>query len=156
LCGQLGVACCCGCGLARAAEESKPDTPKLPDLKSRAHCGLICNENCPLFKATVTNDPAAKEKVFKEWGWKEKYGMDFDATKVFCHGCKPADNKPLNLSESKCTVRQCNRDRSLDSCIQCRQLAACDKDLWKNWPKFKQQAEKWQQEYLAAGVVQLV
>ena len=155
LCGQLGVACCCGCGLARAAAETKPGAGKLPDLKSRAHCGLICNEQCQLFKATVTNDPAAKEKVFKEWGWKEKFGMEFDPAKVYCHGCKPGD-KPLNVAEAKCTVRKCNRERGLESCLQCRSLAACDKDLWKNWPKFREQMVQLQQEYLATGAVQFV
>jgi hypothetical protein len=152
--GQLGVACCCSCRLARAADEAKPKGGTLPDLKSRAHCGLLCNDRCPLFKATVANDTAAKEKIFREWGWQEKYGMEFDAAKVFCHGCKPGD-RPLNISESRCTVRACSRERGLESCLQCRQLAACDKDLWKSWPKLKQQAEKWQQEYLAAGSVQL-
>jgi hypothetical protein len=157
-CGQLGVACCCGCGLALAGEEAKPGQPparQLPDLKSLAHCGLVCDERCPLFKATVTRDSAAKEKVFKEWGWREKYGMEFDSAEVFCHGCKPA-GKPLNRSEARCTVRQCNLDRGLESCLQCRKLAACDRELWKNWPKFKQQMLQLQQTYLAAGAVQLV
>lgn len=154
--GQLGVACCCSCSLARAADEAKPKAGRLPDLKARAHCGLLCNDRCPLFKATVANDTAAKEKVYKEWGWQEKYGVGFDPAVVFCHGCKPADNKPLNLSEARCTVRKCNRERGLETCLQCRQLAACDKELWRDWPKFKTQMEKLQQEYLAAGAVQLV
>jgi hypothetical protein len=155
LCGQLGVACCCGCGFALAANETKPDAPKLSGLKSRAYCGLVCNDRCPLFKATVANDPAAKEKVYQEWGWKQKYGVEFDPAVVFCHGCKPGD-QPLNLSESKCTVRKCSRERNLDSCLQCRKLAGCDKDLWTNWPKFKEQMDKLQQQYVAAGAVELV
>ena len=153
--GQLGVACCCSCDLARAADEAKPKAGKLPELKSRAHCGILCNDRCQLFKATVASDAAAKEKIFREWDWQEKFGMEFDAAKVFCHGCKPG-NRPLNISESRCTVRACSRERSLESCLQCRRLAACDKDLWKTWPKLKQQAEKWQQEYLAAGAIQLI
>ena len=158
LCGQLGVAGCCSCSLAFAGEDAKPGQPparKLPALKTLAYCGLVCGERCELFKATVANDTAAKEKVFKEWGWKEKFGMEFDPARVFCHGCKPGD-KPLNVAESKCTVRQCTRERGLESCIQCGKLAACDKELWKNWPKFKQHMEKLQQQYLAAGAVQLV
>ena len=68
---QFGVTCACG-GMAirLAAEQAKPGAPaapeKLPDLKIRAYCGLICDENCPLFKATKTNDAVAKEKVFKD------------------------------------------------------------------------------------------
>lgn len=150
LCGQFGMACCCGCGLARAAVETKPAPGKSPDLKSRAHCGLRCNDRCQLFKATADKDTAAKEKIFWVWGWPEKYGMEFDPAKVFCHGCKPGE-QPLNIAATRCTVRACSRERGLESCLQCRRLAACDKDLWKNWPKLKLQAEKWQQEYLAAG-----
>lgn len=69
---QFGVACTCGCLAVRlAAEEAKPGAPaakqKLPELKTLAYCGLTCDDRCPLFKATRTNDAAAKQKVYEEW-----------------------------------------------------------------------------------------
>ena len=86
---QFGAACACGGMAVRlAADQAKPGGPKLPDLKTRAYCGLICDDSCPLFKATRTNDAAAKEKVYTEWKWKEKFGVEFNPDQVFCHGCK--------------------------------------------------------------------
>jgi hypothetical protein len=159
--GQLGFACACGCGFPTRlsaedvlAAESAPAT-KLPPLRSRAYCGLICTDRCPLRKATATNDTAAKKVVFEKWRWREKYGVEFEADKVFCHGCKP-DGKPRAISVSACTVRACTTDRGLESCLQCHRLASCDKELWKNSPSFRQCMEKLQQDYVAAGDFTLV
>jgi hypothetical protein len=150
---QFGVACTCGCLAVRlAAEEAKAGEPaarqKLPELKSRAYCGLICNDDCPLFKATKANDAAAKEKVYKDWKWKEHYGVEFNPDQVFCYGCK-APGKPENIGHAKCTVLKCSVERKLESCLECRKLAECDKELWKNWPDFHQQMIKLQQAYAA-------
>jgi hypothetical protein len=157
LCGQFGVACACGCVAAQLrAADAAPAVPKaLPDLKTRAHCGLICGDWCQLWKATQTNDLAAKQKVYTEWKWKEKFGVEFNPDQVFCHGCK-APGKPQNLAHGRCTVLQCNLDRGLESCLQCRTLAACDKELWKNYPDFRQQMIKLQQEYQVTPGFRLV
>ena len=146
---QFGAACACGGMAVRlAADQAKPGGPKLPDLKTRAYCGLICDDSCPLFKATRTNDAAAKEKVYTEWKWKEKSGIEFNPDQVFCYGCK-APGKPENIPHSRCTVLKCSAARGFDSCVQCRKLADCDKDLWKNYPDFHQQMIKLQQMYAA-------
>jgi hypothetical protein len=160
-CGQLGVGCACGCGLATAlpAEDAKPAppaaAPKLPALRTRAYCGLTCDDHCPLFKASVADDAAAKKKVFEEWHWREKFGVEFDAARVFCFGCKP-DGKPRSISVSACTTRACSTDRGLESCLQCQRLAACDKSLWKEWPDFRKQMLELQRTYVAAGTFTLV
>ena len=153
-CGQIGAVGAC-CGLvnrlaSEAAAPAQPAAPKLPDLKDRAYCGLICDNGCPLFKATKANDPVAKKAVFEKWKWKETYGVEFDPNQVFCHGCK-APGKPENISHTRCTVLKCCVGRKLESCLQCVKLAGCDKDLWKNWPDFKKQMDKLQQDYVAAG-----
>jgi len=128
--------------------------PKLPDLKDRAYCGLICDNSCPLFKATKANDPVAKKTVFEKWKWKETYGIEFDPNQVFCHGCK-APGKPENVAHTRYTVLKCCVGRKLESCLPCGKLAGCDKDLWKNWPDFKKQIEKLQRDYVAAGRFEL-
>ena len=158
--GQFGIACACGCMAGRlAAEQTQAGepTPKknLPELKTRAYCGLICDDSCPLFKATRTNDAAAKRKVYEEWKWKEKFGVDFDPDKVFCHGCK-APSKPVNIAHSRCTVLKCNVERRLESCMQCRKLADCDKELWKNYPDFRTQMVKLRQDYVATEGLKLI
>ena len=79
---------------------------------------------------------SSRKKAYEEFKWKEKFGVDFDADKVFCYGCKPND-KPLSLNVNLCTVRKCAIEKGFDCCIECKGLAACDKELWKNFPQFK-------------------
>jgi hypothetical protein len=151
--GQFGVVCACGGMAVRlAAEQTQAGEPapkkKLPELKTLAYCGLICDDRCPLYKATRTNDAAAKQKVYEEWKWKEKFGIEFNPDQVFCHGCK-APGKPENIPHSRCTVLKCSAARGFDSCVQCQKLADCDKELWKNYPDFHQQMVKLQQAYAA-------
>ncbi|ACB74271.1 DUF3795 domain-containing protein [Opitutus terrae] len=136
---------------AAATAEDKP-TEKLPDLKSRAYCGLICDDRCELYHATQAQDPAAMKAVHEKWQWKQKHGID-DPALCFCHGCKPTEKQSLNVMQQRCTVRVCAMKRGFDSCIQCQELVRCEKELWKNWPKFKQQVEQWQKDYVAAGMV---
>ncbi len=154
--GQLGAACA-GCALA--ARLSADDTPsgaaavsKPPELKTRAYCGLICGDWCELWKATRSGDPAAKRAVYEKWKWKEQFGIEFDPAQVFCHGCK-APGQPVNIAQARCTVLKCSVERGFDSCLQCQRLAACAKDLWKNYPDFRKQMLKLQQDYVAQGVV---
>ena len=131
---RFGAACACGGMAVRlAADQAKPGGPKLPDLKTRAYCGLICDDSCPLFT---------------EWKWKEKFGVEFNPDQVFCYGCK-APGKPENIPHSRCTVLKCSTERKLESCLECQKLAGCDKELWKSWPDFHQQMIKLQQMYAA-------
>ncbi len=151
--GRLGAACAGGCLAIRAiaGERSSGDPApprKLPDLRARAYCGLICNDQCPLFKATKDNDAAAKRKVYDQWRWKDRFGVEFNPDVVFCHGCK-APGKPRNIAKAHCTVLKCSTERGLESCLQCRKLAACDQELWKNYPEFQKQMVRLQQEYAA-------
>jgi hypothetical protein len=160
LCGQFGIACACGATAVRlAAEEAKTTGPaaakKLPELKTRAYCGLICGDWCELFKATKANDVAAKREVYAKWRWKEKFGVEFDPDQVFCHGCK-APGKPENIAHAKCTVLKCSVERGLESCLQCKKLAECDKELWKNYPDFHKKMVELQGTYAATEGLQLI
>ncbi len=136
---------------AEDALSAAPAATKLPDLKDRARCGLICGDWCELWKATRSGDPAAKRVVYDKWKWKEKFGVEFDPDQVFCHGCK-APGQPVNVAHARCTVFTCSVERGFESCLQCSRLAGCDKDLWKNYADFRRKMLKLQQDYVAAGL----
>jgi hypothetical protein len=117
-----------------------------PDLKSLTYCGYKCTIECPLYKATIENNPELKKKAYEEFKWKEKFNLDFDAEKVFCYGCKPKD-KPLSINVNECTVRKCVTGKGYECCIECKELTACDKELWKNYPQFKEKVLAIQKTY---------
>lgn len=91
-----------------------------------------------------------KKKVFAEWKFKERFGVEFDPEIVFCHGCKVED-RPLSIILKECTVRKCAIDREVVSCVQCKELKDCEKDLWTRFPKFKEYVEGLQKKYVESG-----
>jgi len=120
-----------------------------PDLKSLTYCGYKCTVECSLYRATIENNNEMKKKAFEEFKWKEKFGVDFDADKVFCFGCKPKD-KPLSINVNACAVRKCAIEKGHDCCIECNGLTACDKELWKNFPQFKEKVIEMQKSFQSA------
>jgi hypothetical protein len=149
-CFKAGVTCCAlvyGNSL-QAQDPVKQKVPK-PDPKSLTYCGFKCTTECTLYKATIQNNSELKKKAYEEFKWKEKFGVDFDAEKVFCFGCKPKDN-PLSVNVNACTVRKCAIEKGLDCCIECKGLTACDKELWKNFPQFKEKVIEMQKIYITA------
>jgi hypothetical protein len=159
-CSRMGL--CCGFLLynwrlwaqeddAEKAEEKK----EAPDPEKLTYCGFQCDLKCNLFRATVENDLELKKKVYEEWKWKEWHDVDFDADIVFCHGCKVED-KPKNLILQKCTVRKCAVDKKLASCIQCKELKKCEKELWTRFPDFKKNVEKIQADYVELSGKELI
>lgn len=117
------------------------------DFSKLSFCGIPCQQACELFTATVENDEKAKKLIYEQWNWKKKFGIDFDPEKVFCHTCKPGD-KPKKPGMAECTVRNCALANGIESCVQCKALAACDKELWKSWPQAHDFAKKMQARYL--------
>jgi len=122
---------------------------KKQDLKNLTYCGFTCTSECTLYKATIENSLELRKKAYEEFKWKEKFNIDFDAEKVFCYGCKPAD-KPLSINVKACTVRKCVTGKGYDCCIECKELTACDKELWKNFPKFKEKVIEAQKNFSGA------
>ncbi|MBD3857240.1 MAG: DUF3795 domain-containing protein [Acidobacteria bacterium] len=61
-------------------------------------------------------------------------------------GCKELE-KPEGIVLKRCDVRACAREKELDGCIECDELPACDKDLWRRFPKFKEQVVELQVKY---------
>jgi len=59
-------------------------------------------------------------------------------------------DKPLNINVNACTVRKCAVEKGLDCCIECNGLTACDKELWKSFPQFKEKVIEMQKSYRSA------
>ena len=122
-----------------------------PDPKKLNYCGYTCPKDCVFLEASVKNDVELKKKAYETWEMKDRFGVaEFDAEKIFCFGCKTTD-KPVGIRLQKCDVRNCAIDKKLDSCIECKELSACEKDLWKKFPDFKKAVIKMQNDYQKAG-----
>ena len=153
-CAQSGAACCALLAWNRHMraednpEEKKDAATKPLDFKKLSCCGVPCAQVCELYKATMENDVKMKKLLYEKWEWKEKFGVDYDPEKVFCHTCKPGD-KPMKPGMAVCTVRNCAMANGMESCVQCQALASCDKELWKSWPQAYDFAKKLQARYLA-------
>ncbi len=107
---------------------------QIPDPKKLNYCGYICPENCQMLKATIENNVDLKMKAYSDFEVKKNYGIDFDADKVFCWGCK-AKQKPEGINVSNCKVKMCVQEKGFDCCIECNELTTCNKDLWSKYPE---------------------
>jgi hypothetical protein len=116
------------------------------DPKKLEFCGYKCPADCPLKKGTVENNVELKKKAYETFKIKEKYGVEFDPDKIFCWGCKSGD-KPLGIAVKNCTVRSCAISKGYDCCIECNDLLSCKKELWDNFPKFKDKVIEMQKRY---------
>ncbi len=124
---------------------------QVPDPKKLNYCGYTCPAGCVLLEASVKNDVELKKKAYETWEMKERFGVaEFDPEKIFCFGCKTKD-KPVGIRLQKCDVRNCCIGKKLDSCIECKELLGCEKDLWKKFPDFKNAVIKMQNEFQKAG-----
>jgi hypothetical protein len=132
-----------------AAKDSAKKQDVKPDPKNLEYCGYKCPADCPLKKGTLENNIDLKKKAYDAFKFKEKYGIEFDADKVFCYGCKIQD-KPLSIPVKACTVRACVITRGYDCCIQCDGLISCDKELWTSFPEFREAVIEMQKKYREA------
>ena len=137
---MCGLCVCSQFPLVALAGEEKIDP------KKRNFCGYKCPEDCTFLKATLADDVEMKKKAWEEWKIEERYGAEFDEEQAFCYGCKELD-KPEGMVLSRCTVRQCAREKEYDCCIECDELKTCDKDLWKRFPTFHEQVVEMQEKY---------
>jgi hypothetical protein len=146
---KAGIACCAFTyGTKLQGQDASVRQNAKPDPKSLNYCGYKCTPECLLYKATVENNIELKKKAYEEVKFKEKFKIEFDPEKVFCYGCKVQD-KPLSLAVNACTVRKCAIAKKYDCCIQCNELARCDKELWISFPKFKEAVIEMQKKYRA-------
>jgi len=148
-CLKAGVTCCAlSYSVALAAQGFVRNEDEKPDPKNLEYCGYKCPADCPLKKGTLENNVELKKKAYADFKFREKYGLEFDPEKVFCYGCKISD-KPLSMPVKSCTVRSCVIEKGYDSCIQCDGLVKCNKELWTNFPKFKNHVIALQKQYKA-------
>lgn len=122
---------------------------EIPDPKKLEYCGYSCPKNCQFLEASVKNDVELKRKAYETWEMKKRFGVDFDADKIFCFGCKNPE-KPVGLRLQKCDVRQCAIENKLESCIECEELTNCEKDLWTKFPEFHKAVIAMQKSYFEA------
>jgi uncharacterized protein DUF3795 len=146
----VGFACCglmfTNQALALKRIEKMIEDDEIIDPSTLNYCGYICPEDCKFLKATVENDTALKRKAYELWDLKNRYDVDFDPNKVFCYGCKNTE-KPEGIYLQKCSVRNCAKEKQVQSCIECDELKECDKELWTRFPKFKEQVIEMQNKY---------
>jgi hypothetical protein len=148
---QAGIACCALLmGAHRFAYGNKMQSiaDDLIDPKTLNYCGYKCPADCKFLLASVKNDSELKKQVYQNWKIKEKYNIDFDPEKIFCFGCKNKE-KAEGVVLKNCTVRQCAISKGFDCCIECKELNECKKDLWTQFPDFKQQVIEMQKKYLS-------
>ena len=150
---NAGIACCALMMAPKAfgSQNSMLNYDDEIDPKKLEYCGYKCPVDCPLRKATAENNTEARKKVYESAKMKEKYGVDFDPNKIFCYGCKVTD-KPLGINVKNCTVRNCAVSKGYDGCIQCADLVSCKKELWDNFPKFKDKVIEMQKKYKGKAV----
>ena len=150
---RAGACLCCASALPGAARfalagDEAGDQPIVPaDLN---YCGYSCPPDCKFLKGTLDNDVELKKEAWQLWKIEERFGVAFDPDQAICYGCK-TEGKPEGIVLSRCTVRDCAQEKELDCCIECPELEACDKDLWRRFPDFKKQVVEMQGRYRKQG-----
>jgi hypothetical protein len=116
------------------------------DPKKLTFCGYTCPEDCKFLRATLENNLELKKEAWKEWKIEETFGVKFDEAQAICYGCKELE-KPEGIVLKRCDVRPCAREKNLEACIECDELATCDKELWTRFPEFHDKVVDLQQKY---------
>jgi hypothetical protein len=153
-CLQFGGACCALMAWNRnlpaqeSPEKKQVQAQKPIDFSKLSYCGIPCVQVCELYKATLENDVKMKKVLYERQEMKKKFGLEFDPEKVFCYTCKPGD-KPKKVGMDSCVIRICAMANGMESCVQCQNLAACDKEYWKKWPGLYEFNKKNQARYIA-------
>ena len=84
-------------------------------------CGLDC-EKCDARIATITNDNVLREKTAALWT--KLNGVTITPDMINCTGCR-IDGAKTPFCDKFCPVHNCIREKSLDTCADCRQMDGC-------------------------------
>ena len=88
-----------------------------------AYCGLDC-ETCEARLVTVGNDDELRIKVAREWS--ALNGVEITPEMINCSGCRIPGAKSV-YCDSLCPIRQCAREKQMESCGGCPEMASCEK-----------------------------
>ena len=92
------------------------------EMKMTAYCGLNCAQ-CPTYIATQKDDDQLRDEVAEQWS--KQFKMEFKTSDMNCDGCK-ADNGRLFGFCNACEVRQCSREKGVETCAHCEDCP-CEK-----------------------------
>ena len=93
-----------------------------------AYCGLDC-EACEARLTTINNDNELRIKVSKEWS--ELNGVEITPEMINCSGCRIPGAKTV-YCDSLCPIRQCAREKQMETCGGCTGKAGKDKGHGKD------------------------
>jgi hypothetical protein len=146
---KASAACMGGCILlsTKGALAAMLQDDQIIKPEELCYCGYKCPDDCQFLVASQKNDPGLKKAAYDEWGLEKRFGLEFDADKVFCFSCKPVD-RPEGPVLKCCTVRSCAKEKGYQACIQCNMLNNCDRELWTRFPQFHHAVIKMQLKYL--------
>jgi hypothetical protein len=140
--GMLG--CCafaeCPALFGRSAdEEAEPEAEKYVAAVSQdiTYCAYRCSKDCPWLTASLSGNTEKLNELAKAWS-EHHEGRTIPEDQRFCFGCKPVNDKPEGYIVAICTVKPCAMEKGFASCIECSDLATCDKDLWKRYPRHRE------------------
>ena len=89
-----------------------------------AYCGLVC-QTCPIYLATREKDEEAQERMRAEIAQlcREQYGMAYEPEDITdCDGCWTDEGRLFSACKD-CGIRNCARQRGLESCAYCDEYA---------------------------------
>ena len=143
-----------GCALLMAAQMNpmhaffnEDNDTEVPDPAKLEYCGYKCPDSCEFYKATKENNTELKKKAYEKWEIRQKHNAEFDPEKIFCWKCKAGEH-PDGIVAINCSVRKCALEKGYEACIECDNLAKCEKELWTKFPKFHKKIQDMQTVYL--------
>ena len=85
------------------------------EMQMTAYCGLNCTE-CPTYLATQKDDDKLRDKVAKQWS--KQFKVQFKPSDMNCDGCKTENGRLFGFCKA-CEVRQCSREKGVETCAHC-------------------------------------
>ncbi|MDK2951728.1 MAG: hypothetical protein PWQ77_1393 [Kosmotogales bacterium] len=81
-----------------------------------SYCGLLCSE-CEIYKASIENDSALKEKLAKEF---DSEDFHLEKKDILCFGCSGNEEEIFKFCDV-CEIRKCGIKREIVNCGQCEE-----------------------------------
>ena len=85
-----------------------------------AACGLVCDRDCPAYRATQANDAEAIRRMAEEAS--RALGRDVDPADGWCDGCMTESTRKAACCR-ECGIRSCAIGRGCSMCAECGDYA---------------------------------